>query len=162
MCLGHKQTKREFLRRNKIQTHKNNEDVMIGWKVIRLAKSGNIYPPYYKVRGKSFKVKKQLHELNYRQGDYAKRKWLADDSAKKYKMGFHTIAIYSEALGYLRRIENEAIGGSRCYLIKVFISKYNITSYGTQCGCGTVVSDAMYIPEQNPITSRGNISKKRI
>jgi len=161
MCLAAKQTKREFLRRTKIQTHKNNEDVVVGWKVVNIPKSGNIYPPYYRVTRKTFKTKTQLYELHFRQKDHSTQEWLTDDSGKKYRMGFHTIANYDEALGYLRGIETEE-SYRKFYLIKVHISKYDITSYGTQCGCGALVSDTMYIPKQHPITSKGNMSKRKI
>lgn len=155
MCLDVVLKRKEFLSRTKIEKHKKNSELKVGWKAVVIRK-GKITPPHFYVTGESLSTGKWLNEKDFRRDAYFGETKIGT-SWNAYKIGFHILATYKDAEQYGIAAH---LRFSKVRLVKVYYKK--AIAYGKQEGCYTVISKEMYIPRQTPFTSFGNKCKNRL
>jgi hypothetical protein len=156
MCLTSKLTKREFMRNTVIESHKKNPGLLIGWKAIKITKTGNLYSPHFYKKGNSLKVNSWINEEDVRIKSLGN--WIIDDHNNCYRKGFHIFISFIDALHYAYLIPFP----SKVKIIKVYFNKEDIVAYGSQSSLKVIVSKFILIPKQYPRTINNNKYKKRI
>jgi len=155
MCLDVVLKNKEFSKLKKIEKHKKNPELKVGWKAV-VIRNGKITPPHLHNVGKYFSTGKWLNEKDFRRDVYSKQTKIGS-SWNSYRIGFHILTTYRDAESYGIAAH---LKFHKVRLIKVYYKK--AIAYGKQNGCYTVISKEMYIPRQTPFTSFGNKCKNRL
>lgn len=154
MCLDVVLKRKEFLSRTKIEKHKKNSDLKVGWKAV-VIRRGKLTSPHFS-SGKPFSLGKWLNEKDFRRDTYI-NETIIGTSYNHYKIGFHILATHTDGEYYAMASH---LRFSKVKLIKVYYKR--AVAYGKQEGCYTVIVKEMYIPRQTPFTYLGNKCKKRL